>query len=70
MTATIHKDVDVIVASLLERIATPIDLDTLVAVVRADFRRYDSARIKDFVPALVERDIREQLLNRPTTTLL
>jgi len=61
------KNVDQIVRSLRERVETPVDEQTLTEVVEADFTRYDSARIKEFVPALVERDVREQLLRGPHT---
>jgi hypothetical protein len=62
------KKVAVIVASLRDRIETPVDDATLTEVVRADFRRYDRVKIRDFVPALVERDVRERLLRRPSTS--
>jgi hypothetical protein len=60
----VAKDIDLIVESVQSRIDQPVDADTLSAVVAADFKRYDSARIKDFVPALVERDVRDRLLRR------
>ncbi len=50
------------VVEALEGRVDAVDRDTLIAVVEADFRRYDGARIKDFVPVLVERDVRAQLL--------
>lgn len=56
------KHVRSVVDSLESRVKTPVDHDTLTAVVEADFRRYDSARIKDFVPALVERDVHARLV--------
>lgn len=56
------KQVRSVVESLESRAKTPVDHDTLTAVVEADFHRYDSARIKDFVPALVERDVRARLV--------
>ena len=56
------KQVRSVVESLERRVKTPVDHDTLTAVVEADFHRYDSARIKDFVPALVERDVRARLI--------
>jgi hypothetical protein len=43
-------------------VGTRVDVETLAMVVRADFQRYESARIRDFIPALVERDIRDRLL--------
>jgi hypothetical protein len=56
------RQVRSVVESLESRVKTPVDHDTLTAVVEADFHRYDSARIKDFVPALVERDVRARLV--------
>jgi hypothetical protein len=42
-----------------------IDRDTLTVVVEADFRRYSStARVQDFVPVFVERDVRARLRRR------
>jgi hypothetical protein len=38
------------------------DHDALHAEVEADFGRYDGARITDFVPVLVENDIRARIL--------
>jgi hypothetical protein len=38
------------------------DHEALQAEVEADFDRYDSARIRDFVPVLVENDIRARIL--------
>lgn len=55
------KSIERVVLSLESRDDPGVDHDTLTAVVEADFRRYDSARIKDFVPLLVERDIRARL---------
>lgn len=42
-----------------------IDRDTLAVVVEADFLRYSStARVQDFVPVFVERDVRARLRRR------
>lgn len=68
MPATAEDKVEFIVSSLRERVDTPVEDDILAEVVRADFRHYASVRIKDFVPALVERDVRERLVRRPSTT--
>ena len=67
--AELEKSVGVIVTSLRDRLETPVDDETLTEVVRADFKRYERARIRDFIPALVERDVRERLLRRPTTSI-
>ena len=57
------KSIERVVESLESRADPGVDHDTLTAVVEADFRRYDSARIKDFIPLLVERDIRARLVH-------
>lgn len=59
----VTKSIERVVLSLESRDAPGVDHDTLTAVVEADFRRYDSARIKDFVPVLVERDVRARLIH-------
>jgi hypothetical protein len=69
MPAKAEDKVNLIVSSLKDRVETPVEDDILAEVVRADFKRYASARIRDFVPALVERDVRERLLRRPSTTV-
>ncbi len=38
-----------------------VDTQTLRAVVEARARRFDSAPVQDFVPLLVEREVRESL---------
>ncbi len=65
-----EKKVALIVSTLRDRLHTPVDDDTLTEFVRADFTRYEQARIRDFIPVLVERDVRERLLRRPTTSRL
>ena len=58
-----RRDVDLVVDSLEAGVGRGgVDHETLAAVVAADFRRFDSARIKDFVPVLVENDIRARIL--------
>jgi hypothetical protein len=64
MDAKHTHDIALVVDALSARTDTLVDHDTLTAVVEADFRRYDSARIRDFVPVLVERDVRERLVRR------
>jgi hypothetical protein len=64
MRATNSRNVDLIVKGLRTRVEPTVDDETLTALVEADFTRYERARIRDFVPALVERDVRERLLRR------
>ena len=47
---------------LAQRFGDRVDRHTLDAVVEADFSRYADARIRDFLPLLVERDIRERMV--------
>jgi hypothetical protein len=42
-----------------------VDPDVLEAVVEADFARFEDATIKDLVPVLVEKDVRERIVRRP-----
>jgi hypothetical protein len=57
-----RKEVDGIVGRLEGGIARAVDHDALQAAVERDFHRYDDARIRDFIPVLVENDIRARLL--------
>jgi hypothetical protein len=59
-----HQQIELVVDALATRVEPAVDHDTLTAVVEADFKRYESARIRDFVPVLVERDIRQRLATR------
>jgi hypothetical protein len=59
-----HQEIELVVDALAPHVEPAVDHDTLTAVVEADFKRYESARIRDFVPVLVERDIRQRLATR------
>jgi hypothetical protein len=48
-----------VVDALEARSGRGVDHDTLVKVVKADFGRFSAARVKDFVPILVERNVRD-----------
>ncbi len=54
-----------VMSSLEAQFGDAIDHHVLEAVVDADFARFDDAHIKDFVPVLVEKDVRERILHRP-----
>ena len=54
-----------VMSSLEAEFGDAVDHDVLEAVVDADFARFDDATIKDFVPVLVEKDVRERILRRP-----
>jgi hypothetical protein len=64
MDSQSRQHIEHVVDALTDRVDPGVDHDTLTAVVEADFKRYESARIKDFVPVLVERDIRQRLVRR------
>ena len=57
--------IDSVVAAIEADYPDQIDHETLNAVVVADFDRYTAnAKIIDFVPLFVERDVRERLAKR------
>jgi hypothetical protein len=64
MDTSSRQHIDLVVDALAARVDPFVDHETLTAVVEADFKRYESARIKDFVPVLVERDVRQRLVGR------
>jgi hypothetical protein len=55
-----------VMRTLETRFGDRVDHDVLEAVVDADFARFEHAPIRDFVPVLVEKDVRERILRRPT----
>ena len=61
-----RQHIELVVDALAMRVDPAVDHETLTAVVEADFKRYESARIKEIVPVLVERDIRQRLISRGT----
>ncbi len=63
---TVAQRVLRVVAELERRVGAGMDRDLLTAAVEADFHRYDSARIKEFVPVLVEREVRAYVLQLRT----
>jgi len=57
-----RKQIDRVVDAIASDELAVVDRDTLTAVVEADFHRYVArARFTDFVPVLVERDVRARL---------
>jgi hypothetical protein len=57
-----RKQIDRVVDAIASDELATVDRDTLTAVVEADFHRYETrARFTDFVPVLVERDVRARL---------
>jgi hypothetical protein len=57
--------IDSVVAAIGAEYPDQIDHETLHAMVEADFERYTAnAKIIDFIPVFVERDVRERLARR------
>ena len=51
-----------VVDALESEVENEVDRETLTAVVEADFQRYVAqAKFTDFVPVLVERDVRDRV---------
>jgi hypothetical protein len=62
-----RQDVEQVMVSLEAGVGRAVDHDQLQAAVEADFRRFDGARIRDFVPVLVQNGIRARIMNaRPS----
>lgn len=57
-----QQSVERVVGLLEAGVAHAVDHDRLHAAVEADFHRFDGARIRDFIPVLVENDIRARIL--------
>ena len=57
-----RQAVDGVVHRLEAGVGRAVDHDRLQAVVEQDFHRFDDARIRDFIPVLVENDIRARIL--------
>jgi hypothetical protein len=49
------------IGTICDRFADRVDRDTLEVVVRAEFARWERCRVREYVPLLVERTIRERL---------
>ena len=65
---TDRQQIDQVVDALESGVGSAVERDVLAAVVEADFDRYAStARIKSFVPILVERDVRARILKHRVT---
>jgi hypothetical protein len=53
-----------IAASIYESFGGAVDRGTIVDAVDEEFARYVAAPVQDFVPLLVERDVRARLRGR------
>jgi hypothetical protein len=57
--------IDSVVEAIEAAYPDQMDHETLHSVVEADFQRYSAnAKIIDFIPVFVERDVRERLAKR------
>lgn len=66
--ASDRQQIEQVVDALETGVGSAVDRDILAAVVEADFDRYAAtARIKAFVPILVERDVRARILKHRVT---
>jgi hypothetical protein len=53
-----------IAASIYESFGGAVDRETIIHAVDEEFARYAAAPVQDFVPLLVERDVRARLGGR------
>lgn len=60
--AKTQRSVNQVVGLLEAGVGSDVSHDALQAAVEADFERFDDARIKDFVPVLVENDMRARIM--------
>jgi hypothetical protein len=56
------RGVEFVVRSLQSRLGTAVDLDLIRAEVEAEFAEYSEARIREFIPVLVEARVRARLV--------
>jgi hypothetical protein len=62
-----RDDVSAVVRGLQARLWTGFDASEIAAEVQAEFVRFSEARITQFVPILVERNVRARLTSVPST---
>jgi hypothetical protein len=61
-----RRQIERVVQSLRARLDATVGLDRIKAEVEAGFAAYSQARVRDFVPILVEADVRSRLIHPPT----
>ncbi len=61
-----EHDIHDIVASLRATFVDAVDAGAVTSAVEAALARYESARVRDFVPLLVERYVRARLREQRT----
>jgi hypothetical protein len=57
-----QRAVDQVVGVIEAGVGRDVDHQSLQSAVEADFKRFEGARIKEFVPVLVENDIRSRIV--------
>ena len=57
--------IDLVVQSLHTKLGTNVETDVIRAEVEAAFAAYSQARIREFVPVLVETRVRSRLVRQP-----
>jgi hypothetical protein len=60
-----ERRIELVVRSLQTRFGTIVDLDLITAEVQAGFGAFSQARIREFVPVLVEARVRSRLVRPP-----
>jgi len=61
-----EHDIHDIVPSLHAAFVDTVDIGAIAVAVEAELARYKSARVRDFVPLLAERDVRARLREQRT----
>jgi hypothetical protein len=61
--ARTQRDVERVVGLLEAGVGRAVSHDSLHAAVEADFERFEDAHIRDFIPVLVENDLRDRILS-------
>ena len=62
-----QRAVDQVVGLLEADVGSAVSREALHAAVETDFERFDDARIKGFVPVLVENDMRSRIVGVRTS---
>lgn len=59
------RDVQVVTTRLVEELDQPQKEGEILSAVEAEFRKFDNARVREFVPVFVERRLRADMRARP-----
>jgi hypothetical protein len=59
------RHIELVVRSLRTRLGAAVGLDLIRAEVETGFAAYSQARVRDFVPILVEAEVRSRLVRPP-----